>query len=361
MSAVDLAPNTAWRWERVLKDADTLADDLGMIGEFVGPRTGPNKGTKGQKEDYVLRRFLAACKSAVSLRFPLKVQAGQERDGEPDFVFAWDDGRRLGVEITEAGSREYQAWLTASEAQYADDETELSTSRTVGELADAIAKKNARYDCGKYRQFGPCDLIVYDNTHSGGFLDKPDLLSGVRARNDLRDRFAAVHIVFESHVALDVFGEVKLIDVSRSYEADYAAWVSDQVARLRDGDTNLDRKYLAEELEDLSKSLGRALSSHLRILILHLLKLAYQPSRQSKSWIHSIDNARGEIEDLLTENPSLKRELAERIARAYPRAKISAAREMKGASAKLPAKCPFTAEQLLDDGYLPNGSGDRDD
>ena len=50
------------RWQRTLFEPDTLADDLGIIGASVGPRTGPHKRTKGEKEDYVLRRLLAAWK-----------------------------------------------------------------------------------------------------------------------------------------------------------------------------------------------------------------------------------------------------------------------------------------------------------
>jgi hypothetical protein len=366
MSALEIEAKPAWRWQRELRGPDTLAEDLGMIGETVGPRTGPNKRTQGQKEDYVFRRFIAACKLAGRLQFPVSAKAEHEREGEPAFVLRWNDGHALGLEVTEAGSREYQAWLTATEASsreslVADGVTEISSRQAIDDFADAISKKNARFDRGSYRVPDQCDLVVYDNTQSGEFVAKRELVAGVQDRNDLRGRFAAVHIVFGSHVALDVFGETTLVDVSRAYEADYAAWVTDQVARLRNGDTQLDRAYLAEELEDLSRSLARALSSHLRVLILHLLKLAYQPQRRSKGWIYSVDNARAEIQDLLTENPSLKHELKERIGRAYPQAKRSAAREMKAAAKELPATCPFTPEQLLDDHYLPGGSEDRDD
>jgi Domain of unknown function DUF29 len=365
MSLVD-ASASEWRWERLLRRPDTVAEDLGMIGESVGPRTGPNKRSHAEKEDYVLRRLLAAYRLAGGLPFPVTICAERERRGEPDFLLRWADGRTLGVEVTEAGSRAYQAWLTRTESGLAtrampDEEAALSTARTVEELANAIARKNVEYEQGKYRSADACALVVYDNTHAGGFLDKRQLVAGLRTRNDLRGRFAAVHLVFESHVALDVFGSPELVDISRAYETDYVAWVAEQVERLRRGDADdLDRANIAEELEDSGKSVARSLASHLRVLLLHLLKLARQPGRSGRSWIYSIDNARAEIQDILSENPSLKRELPARIEQAYHRARKSAARETKLPLADFPPRCPFSAEQMLDDDFLPNGSEARD-
>ncbi len=36
------------RWDREIRSADTWADDLGVLGSWVGPRTGHLKRTKGQ-------------------------------------------------------------------------------------------------------------------------------------------------------------------------------------------------------------------------------------------------------------------------------------------------------------------------
>ena len=69
------------------------------------------------------------------------------------------------------------------------------------------------------------------------------------------------------------------------YEDDLAAWAENNAALLRQGRlAEIDIDNIAEELEDLGKSERRALASHLRDLILHLLKWEFQPSRRCPSW-----------------------------------------------------------------------------
>ncbi len=63
------------RWQRTFQSAETFTDDLGSIGAWVGPRTGPDRRTKGAKEDYVFRRLLVAWKETERLRFPLDAYA----------------------------------------------------------------------------------------------------------------------------------------------------------------------------------------------------------------------------------------------------------------------------------------------
>ncbi len=271
------------RWDREIRSADTLADDLGVLGSWVGPRTGPLKRTKGQKEDYVLRRLLVAWKKVGELRWPIHLRAQLDDDGLPDFLFTWPDGGTLGVEITEAGEEDYQRWLTEEEA--AVILFDASTSRRVEEIKRAIQRKTEKYDAGAYRDPEACDLLVYDNTAWGGFLDKRDLMSGLGRPNQLLGRFRQVHLVSGQIVVLDLFGELLCVDVSNTYEIDYAGWIFEQVERLRRGAASeLDLAHIAEELEDLGRSERRALRSHLRDLLMHLLKWEHQPERRGVSW-----------------------------------------------------------------------------
>ena len=63
------------------------------------------------------------------------------------------------------------------------------------------------------------------------------------------------------------------------YEQDFYQWTQEQAALLREGAWHdLDVTNLAEEVESLGKSDRRALGSHLRNLVLHLLKWHYQPA-----------------------------------------------------------------------------------
>jgi hypothetical protein len=346
------------RWVRVLATKEALADALGSIGASVGPRKGPNRRSKGDKEDYVLRRLLVAWKLQDQLSFPVEIRAHRDRKGEPDFVLQSAD-RCLGVEITEAGEEQYQRWLTETEntkdaGGAVDLPFEASTCRTIAELVRAIASKVEKFEGGHYRAVEACDLVVYDNTAWAGFLDKRQLVEGVRARNDLTGRFRQIHLVFGERVVLDTLGDAQMIDVSRTYEIDYPKWISDQVARLRESAFGqLDRAHLAEELEDLGKTERRALASHVRNLLLHLIKYAFQRKKRSASWESSIANARAEIEDILTESPSLRGEFAAQMRRQYPRARQQAAAETGLKVDAFPMECPYSTQQLLDDSYLP--------
>ena len=51
----------------------------------------------------------------------------------------------------------------------------------------------------------------------------------------------------------------------------------------------LDIANLAEEIEDIGKSLKRELESHLKVLLVHLLKWKYQPELRGNSWLYRIE------------------------------------------------------------------------
>jgi hypothetical protein len=347
------------RWQRTLRGRETLANDLGLMGTSIGPRTGPNKRTKGDKEDYVLRRLLVAWTISEGLRFPIEIYADKDSPGRPDFVLTFANGDSLGVEITEAGEERYQEWLTRAEPSMQTGNVvhvpfEPSTEDTAHELIRAIAKKVERHDAGAYREPTVCHLVVYDNTSWGGFLDKRELIDRIRKQNDLTGRFGQIHLMSGLFVWLDVFGSATQVDVSQTYEIDVPSWAATQAAKLRNGDTtNLDRENIAEELDDLGKSERHAVASHVRNLLLHLLKYEFQPKKRSSSWKLSIDNARAELEELLTESPSLKGDLAQTAAKQYRRARRQVAEQTKLAIETFPEDCPYLLEQLFDDHFLP--------
>lgn len=354
-----------FRWQREFRSAETFTDDLGSIGAWVGPRTGPDKRTHGEKEDYVLRRLLVAWKETGRLEYPLEISATTDQKHAPDFILAWSNGEFLGVEVTEAGDESYQAWLTRTEDEdkveayrkdgYVGDEPERDAA---GDILDAIRRKVAAYNEGKYQTTDSCDLLVYDNSETGWMADKEEVVKSVGSPNDVLDRFRQIHLVKEATVFLDLFGDNVGVDVGQTYEIDYAKWVSNQVERMRLGSTDdLDFARIAEELESLGISERKALGSHLRNLLLPFLKWQFQPERRGQSWRLSIDNARSEIFERLTEMPSLRRELKQRIASEYGRARRTAAIETELELATFPDVCPYELEQLLDPDFLPHVRG----
>jgi hypothetical protein len=106
------------------------------------------------------------------------------------------------------------------------------------------------------------------------------------------------------------------------YEGDFAAWLDEQAAVLRARRWNdLDLPNLIEEVEALAGNLRRELRSRLNVILVHLLKLRYQPERRSGSWLASIYEQRDRLDDLLEQSPSLRRGVQSAVEREYRRAR----------------------------------------
>ena len=143
---------------------------------------------------------------------------------------------------------------------------------------------------------------------------------------------------------------------SALYEQDFYAWTQEQSALLEARQfTALDMANLVEEITSLGISQKHALGSHLKNLVLHLLKWYYQPSRRQTghSWRSSIYNARDDIAMLLEDSPSLRREVPGLLARRYPAARMLAHDETTLPLTMFPETCPWTPEQILDADFWP--------
>jgi predicted DNA-binding ribbon-helix-helix protein len=141
-----------------------------------------------------------------------------------------------------------------------------------------------------------------------------------------------------------------------NYQQDFYTWTQEQAALLKAGDYNsLDIDNLIEEIEDMGNSKADKLESHLRVLLMHLLKWQYQPGKNfGRSWLLSIVEQRVQIKKTLKKNPGLKPKLPELIFDAYELALIQAEKET-GISGKLfPPECPWTFEQIIDDEFFPD-------
>jgi len=114
-----------------------------------------------------------------------------------------------------------------------------------------------------------------------------------------------------------------------TYHTDFYAWTQEQAALLDAEEWGkLDIANLKEEIESMGISQRSALTSRLKVLLMHLLKCHYQPERNyGNSWRNTIEDQRFEIEVLLRASPSLRREVPEEIAYVYPKARKKAASE----------------------------------
>jgi len=139
------------------------------------------------------------------------------------------------------------------------------------------------------------------------------------------------------------------------YDTDFYAWATEQATLLRQGRfAEADIANIAEEIDSMGRSEKRDLSSRLTVLLTHLLKWQLQPGHRGNSWRLTIRDQRSELADHLNDNPSLRPSLAEAMVAAYHRAVGAAERETGLAETVFPASCPWTPDQVLSDGFLPD-------
>ena len=140
------------------------------------------------------------------------------------------------------------------------------------------------------------------------------------------------------------------------YETDFYTWTQEQAAVLKAGNFSaLDIENLLEEIESMGRSEKNALKSHLRVLLMHLLKWQYQPEKNvlGSSWKNTLTTQRLEVSDVLSENPGLKPSTSEVMDKAYRLAKNDAASETNLAVEIFPEVCPWTFGQIIDPEFFP--------
>ena len=74
----------------------------------------------------------------------------------------------------------------------------------------------------------------------------------------------------------------------------------------------------------MGKRQNRDLTSRLTVLVMHLLKWGYQPTRRSPSWRRTIHEQRRQLARLLTAHPSLRPQLPVLLTESYPQARAKA-------------------------------------
>lgn len=138
------------------------------------------------------------------------------------------------------------------------------------------------------------------------------------------------------------------------YDTDFYAWANQQAALLRAGKlAAADIAHIAEEIESMGRTEKRELVSRLKVLMLHLLKWQFQPAFRSRSWTLTIEEQRQQVVDHMADNPSLQSRLPETIEQAYRLALVAVERETGLMRSTFPAECPYSYDQMIDDGFWP--------
>jgi Domain of unknown function DUF29 len=152
-----------------------------------------------------------------------------------------------------------------------------------------------------------------------------------------------------------------MADTGELYNRDFLLWTEEQATVLRgakDSNLPLDWENLAEEIESLGKSLRRELASQIRRILRHLYKLEASPAdRPRAGWQATVREARVDIEEVLEESPSLRREVDGLVAKqARVAAELAAAdlarhgEAVRAVWARFEKGC-FTADQVLGDWF----------
>ena len=143
-------------------------------------------------------------------------------------------------------------------------------------------------------------------------------------------------------------------DTNNLYERDYYLWLSQTAQLISEGKFDeIDTVNLIEEIEDMGRSEKKAVKSNLIVVLLHLLKYKYQPSKRTNSWKSSIREHRRRLRDDFCVSPSLKRYFEEVFAECYQDGREQAADETGLPLDTFPPLSPFTPDQVLDPNYLP--------
>src|SRR5687768_12257291 len=112
------------------------------------------------------------------------------------------------------------------------------------------------------------------------------------------------------------------------YDRDFASWSAEQGRLLRQrAAAELDWDNLAEEIETLGRSERSEIRNRLTVVLHHLLKWQYQPSKRKPGWAASILEARIQLNAQLQGSPSLRSYPAEVVDKQYEVARLRAADE----------------------------------
>jgi hypothetical protein len=146
------------------------------------------------------------------------------------------------------------------------------------------------------------------------------------------------------------------VSLAAGYGDDLYAWTTGQAAALRAlRPAGLDWENLAEEIDTLGRSQKYRIESNLSVVLLHLLKLRYQPESGKSGWRSSVIEHRRRIERVLRDSPSLRRYPGSVLAEEYETARLRASDETGLPASTFPRSSPFTIEQVLDPDFWPEG------
>ena len=142
---------------------------------------------------------------------------------------------------------------------------------------------------------------------------------------------------------------------SQLYDQDFYLWIETTAKQLKEGRfSEVDLENLIEEIECMGRSEKKSIKSNFIVVLIHLLKCKYQPEKRSNSWKGSIREHRRRIREAFLDSPSLKPYFQEVLPQCYQDARKQASDETGLSLDTFAVDSPFTADECLDEEFLPD-------
>jgi len=142
--------------------------------------------------------------------------------------------------------------------------------------------------------------------------------------------------------------------ITSLYDQDFYLWLQTTINVLKQGKfAEVDLENILEELESMGRSEKNALTSNLRVLLMHLLKYKYQSEKRTNSWLYTIREHRKRLRETFKTSPSLYRFFEDIFNESYQDARELAADETGLSINLFPPESPFTVEEVLNPDFLP--------
>ncbi len=143
------------------------------------------------------------------------------------------------------------------------------------------------------------------------------------------------------------------------FSADLSAWADEQARLLAAGAVEaIDHAHIAEIVRDLGERERREIRDRLGVIVTGLLRWGAEVDLRCDGWAITIDRQRRRVASRLDDSPSLRAELPWLVAEVYPEAKARAVLESALFEDSFSESCPFTDEEILMHGFLPDPHGD---
>lgn len=146
-------------------------------------------------------------------------------------------------------------------------------------------------------------------------------------------------------------GVVEPRPAAPQYETDLAAWAVAQAQALRSGRyADVDAPNVAEELIDLGRQESDIIEHWLTVAMTHLLMADFHPGFPERTHkpTSEVEIARGHIEDILEESPSLRAAGDQLVKCAYKSATLHASMLTSCSEYDFPGRSPYTFAEIME-------------